>query len=45
MGGRSAVPAWSAGQILFFEGPRRATPARILYGARGPLKIRISEKK
>ena len=29
MGDRSALPAWPAGQILFFEEPRAAPPARI----------------
>ena len=29
-GGRLTMPAWPAGQICFFEGPRPASPARIL---------------
>ena len=36
MGGRPAMPAWPAGQILFFEGSRPAPPARILMAPEAP---------
>ena len=37
-GGRTAMPAWLAGQIFVFEGPRPAPPARILMAPEAPQK-------